>query len=379
MFALLTSVVMAATPFAPLPSQILASADVRAALAGGDLVVARPLKQGHKRAFTGLALVPRPCDDLHRILRDPMQYPKIYPMVERTRVLRTKAGRTDFEMVITAGPGSSTRELSIQELPGRVLHTEQEAGHSTWHFFDVGDKACIAHFSHDEDFTSDSLMLRMAMSGKEPIVEGIKSAAAVGNVRNVRSHFSAGQPVVVVAPEIIERALARLSGVGTTAFLAHGAGAPVLVATRVSQPAAQVLDVAKHSERWNTAIPMFSATVGAARADRSRRMNYTLTSLFEDIEFESVQESGPVQVEERIVGGDLQTGGWTWRVVTQTTDQALLLSMRLHIEEGDWLVSQITRYDRTAQEGTVLGIAFMLVEKVVVLANAPARPAESKP
>lgn len=374
--ALVTSVVIAATPFAPLPSQLLASPELREALRAGDLVVARPLEAGRPRSYTGLSLVARSCDEIHRVLRDPMQYPKVYPMVERTHVLRQAAGRTDFEMVITAGPGSSKRQLSTRELPGRVLHTEQDVGASTWHFFDVGESACILHFTHDEDFTSDSMVMRMAMSGKEPILEGIKSAAAVGNVRNVRTHFHGERPLAAVAADVIERALVQLASVGTTAFLSHRQGEPALVATRVRLPRTQVLEVAGHSERWREAIPMFHSVPGAARADGSRHLRYHLTSLFEDVDFETVQDRGADRIDERVAGGDLKTGGWSWRVVESAPDRALLLSMRLSLEEGDWLVSQITRYDRSAQEGTVLGIAFMLVEKVVALANtgAPAPP-----
>ncbi|MBN2358416.1 MAG: hypothetical protein JXR83_03125 [Deltaproteobacteria bacterium] len=370
---LFASLVAGTTPFAPLPAALLESPELRQLLEAGDLVVARPASDNGRRVFTGLALAHRPCAQVHQLIANPTTYPLLYPLVERVEVKRKGGARTVFSMKINAGAASTTRQLTMTALDGQVLDTMQEAGHSTWHFFAVGEDACILHYTHDEQLTAESLVLRLALSNKGEIVEGIQAASAAGNVRNVRAYLEKDRRSNPLPETAVGQALARLAEVGTAAFLAYQPGSGVRVAARAGDSVERALRAARESERWGSFIEPLAGRLLSVRTDGKRRMGYTLDSLSEKVDFETWQTANDALIREEICGGELTSGGWVWRAVADARGVALLLEMRLQIAEGDWLVGKVLSGDRAAEEGTLLGFAFMLVESVAEHAQKRAR------
>jgi ribosome-associated toxin RatA of RatAB toxin-antitoxin module len=360
----------ATTPFSPLPQGLTDDAGLRQLLRAGDVVVARTGAQQRPRVFTGLALAERSCDEAYTLLADPRRYPEIYPMVEEVRVVSQRPGEVEYDMRISIGAGSTTQRMRLQRPPGRVLRSTQPAGRSAWRFLPAGEGACLLHFTHDEDLTKESAMIRMALASKRPIVQGIQAAAAVGNVGNVRRFLARSRPRSPVAAPVVDGALARLASVGTAAYLPHRADQLPLVAARTAAAPARALAEAGASERWGEYVELFSGELLPAHGDGARRMRYTLTSAFEDLEFETVQRRAEGSVEERIVGGELSDGGWSWRAHVEGRGTTLLLSMQLDVAQGDWLVKKLAELDPTAREGTWMGVAFMLVERVAARAAA---------
>jgi len=370
---LLASIVVAATPFAPLPTALLESSEVRQLLDAGDLVIARPGSGSGRRAFTGLALVHRSCDQIYALIADPTTYPRIYPLIERIEIKQREGGRTVFEMKINAGAASTTRSLTMTALGDRVLDTMQEVGHSTWHFVAVGADACILHYTHDEELTLESMVLRFAFDGKKSIVEGIQAASAVGNVRNVRAYLEKDRPLATIADAAIGPALARIAEVGTAAFLAHQPGAWARVVARAGASVERALREARDSEHWGSYMQPFKGKLVSVRTDGKRHMSYRFDSLFEKVDFDTWQSAGDGSIREEVSGGELTTGGWVWRPVTDARGVALLLEMQLRVAEGDWLVGKLLSGDRSAEEGPLLGFAFMLVESVAAHAQLGVR------
>jgi len=303
---------------------------------------------------------------------DPANYPAIYPLIERVKVTTRSEAAIEYEMSISMGAGSTTQRLRLERRPGQVLQSSQASGRSTWQFFDAGASACVLHFTHDEDLTRDSVVMRMALSGKQPIIQGIQAATAVGNVRNVRAYLDRSKVHGALSERVVGATLARLAREGTTAYLPHQKGLWPMVAARAGASKAKALAEAGASERWESYVPGLAGEQVSIRADGQRRMRYTLEAVFEDLDFETWQRREADRVDEKIIGGELTKGGWGWRAVTDARGAVLLLNMRLRIAEGDWVVEKLTAVDPIAEEGTLLGIAFMLVEKVAArAARAP--------
>lgn len=378
MFTLLPAlaVLSCALPFAPLSDEVLGDSDLPAVLSMGDLVFARPDIKSPRRAYTGIALVSRSCADVHAVLQDPSTYPRVYPMITRVIVSQKQTNGEDFTMRIVAGPGSAERKCKLRRHPGRVLTNQQSVGNSTWHFFGLGAGSCIIHFTHDEDFTADSMILRMALRKKQSIVEGMKAAAAVANVGNVRRYFERGSvarprrtmgsqdPAGRVPNDTVLKALARLSKNSTVAFMSRDDQDPVWVATRVKGPRQKIWNAVSASETWRKDIGLLYSTKATTESDGSRKIDYTLESIFEELDFSTHQTIQSQMIQERVVDGELDSGGWSWRVVESPPDRALFLSLGLHLEQGDWLVEKLSKTDRSAADGTALGIAFRLVDGI---------------
>lgn len=361
-------------PFAPLSADVLSDSDLPLVLSAGDLVFDRPDIKGPRRSYTGLALVNRPCADIYKIIADPRSYPRVYPMIKRVEINSEKASSIKFTMEIVAGPGSASRKAELRRHAGLVLSSHQSVGNSSWNFFGLGAGSCIIHFTHDEDFTSDSMMLRMALRKKRSLVEGLKAAAAVSNVGDVRRYFERGS--VVSEPrqqgtrhanspttsKAVQVALARLSRNSTVALMSRRPGDPVLVAKHVRGSRAELRKAVSSAETWRRDIVVMYSSKQKAAGPNKRHMYYTIESIFEDIDFETMQKVQAHSIDERIIGGELDSGGWSWTMVESPPHRALLLSLGLHLEEGDWLVNKLSKKDSSVADGTALGIAFRLVD-----------------
>lgn len=304
------------------------------------------------------------CEEVARAMLDVENYPSRFN-VKRAHVLeRTERGiRYELELGIIFAP----------RIPGHVSRTRRDVvtyddletgAQFIWHLQDL-PSGCALTYSMLEAPGKASGWVGVVRTLEATAVDAANFAAGLSSARGFTKpeDGSVGEPT---AEE--DRAFAELAHHGTALRVQRAADRfPVVVTRRVvDRPLDEVRSAIEDRSHYGARVPVVRKV-----RDRGREASYDIGAFGGRVRFETAIEAERDEAQEsftlteRVTGGDLGSGGWSWRLRAVPGGTDVQLSWNIDLTSGSTLLGAMASTDPIASESLALHLALSLMGRVV--------------
>lgn len=339
----------------------------------------------HERQPFNALLFTRSGASCARIAHDMMDvpsWPQRWDMKDATVLERTPTSvRYEIQLDITLAPRIPGLIVSDGN---RVVFNDVETGAQfIWTLEPLGsdgvnpkvlstEAGCAMRYSLLEAPGKASGWVAVVRALESTAVDAANFAAALSSSRGFT------KPEVAHAPltEAGETAFATLAAHGTAIRLQRTPGQlpAVIVRRRIAKPANEVLWAIRDKRRYEEKIEVMKSV-----KDRGNASTYTIGAFGGRVGFStSVTEqrsesaAGDITITERVSGGDLDHGTWTWRIRPVPGGTDVELMWNVDVAEGSAVMRTLAKTDPVARESLSLHMALALIGQLV--GGAPLGP-----
>lgn len=357
--ALLLPVLIAVGASAPASQAKVAGADADALTEltrAGELLIL----PGHGRSpWRGTVVTQhkKSCDDVERTMMNVRGYPSIWKKMRNVRILSQSPRRVHyaFELDLLLSPKLET--VVENPKPGTVVFTGNDTdGRAVWSLEQM-QNSCRMVYDLSQPKGSNSGFVKILKRMEPGLVDAAELAGGLALARGYAPPaLRYGQSTKLSKDGWV--GLYKLAKDNTVVrVLARKKSPPVLVAYRyvsrsVDDVAASIADYKDYGRdvdfldkvrptgrgaRWS--IEYFGGSVDFTTKSTTRQAGRTRI------------------IREKVIGGDLERGYWTWRLTPMRSGTLVELELDLDITEGSTVLRTLTHQDEMIRDSTGLQVA----------------------